>query len=230
MIYVTGDTHGVPARLSRDGMPFADEWGSKDYLIVCGDFGYLFAGTMREELFLRELSFRPYTILFVDGNHENFTMLEEYPVSQWKGGQVRRIRKNIYHLMRGQVYTIDGQRIFTMGGGYSLDKARRQEGRNWWERELPSEQEYQLALFNLEKAGMQVDYIITHAAPEQVMNLYHSDLEEEKELDEFLDWIRRNVKYKRWYFGHLHMDDELVGGLTAMFMSFRELTTGKVIG
>lgn len=230
MIYVTGDTHGKQSRLSRDGMPFASDWGEDDYLIVCGDFGYLFNGTQREELFLRDLSFRPYTICFLDGNHENFTLLDALPVTTWKGGQVHKLRHNVIHLMRGQIYSICGRTIFTMGGGYSIDRYRRQEGSNWWPREMPSKEEYQEALRNLEKVNLRVDYVLTHAAPEQVMNLYLSDLDEERELNEFLDWIRRNVEYKRWYFGHVHMDDELVGGLTAIFMSYRELETGKIIG
>ena len=59
MIYITGDTHGSPARLSRESMPFAERWTKRDTLIVCGDFGYLFTGGPKEELALRELSFPP---------------------------------------------------------------------------------------------------------------------------------------------------------------------------
>ena len=88
MIYITGDTHGSPARLSRESMPFAERWTKRDTLIVCGDFGYLFTGGPKEELTLRELSFRPYTILFIDGNRENFDLLGAYPPAPWKGGMV----------------------------------------------------------------------------------------------------------------------------------------------
>ena len=96
MIYITGDTHGSQARLSRETMPFADRWTKRDTLIICGDFGYLFNGGPKEELALRELSFRPYTIAFVDGNHENYNLLANYPAIAWRGGMARRIRRNVW--------------------------------------------------------------------------------------------------------------------------------------
>lgn len=45
------------------------------------------------------------------------------------------------HLMRGQVYDIDGYRIFTMGGAASTDCLYWKEGVNWWQEEMPSEEE-----------------------------------------------------------------------------------------
>ena len=229
MIYVTGDTHGSPARLSKDSMPFADDWSRKDTLIVCGDFGYLFNGSSREELLLRELSFRPYNICFLDGNHENFDMLAQYEPTPWKGGMARKIRRNIYHLMRGQVYDLDGSRIFTKGGGDSIDKSRRYEGVDWWAAEMPSPEEYQTARRNLKACGMKADYILTHAAPESTMNQFFRDHEGERELNLFLQWVKDNVSYKRWYFGHLHMDAALEDNQYALFLSVRELTSGDLL-
>jgi len=229
MIYITGDTHGSPARLGTEAMPFSTRWTKQDTLIVCGDFGYLFSGGSREELTLRELSFRPYTILFVDGNHENFDMLAAYPPVRWRGGSARRIRRNIYHLMRGQVFELDGHTLFTMGGGYSIDQARRYEGVDWWPAEMPTPAEYALARKNLERCDRNVDYIVTHAAPETVMHQIFGDHEGEKELNDFLQWVMDNVAYKRWYFGHLHMDAPLDNHLYAMFLSVRELTTGNIV-
>ena len=229
MIYITGDTHGSPARLSRETMPFAERWTKRDSLIVCGDFGYLFTGGSKEELALRELSFRPYNILFVDGNRENFDLLAEYPTVQWKGGLAQRIRRNVYHLMRGQVYEIEGHTLFTMGGGYSIDQSRRYEGVDWWKAEMPTAEEYALARANLIRFGNDVDYVITHAAPLQVMRQIFGELEGERELNVFLQWVLENVSYKRWYFGHMHMDTPLENRLYAMFLSVRELPTGNLV-
>jgi len=229
MIYITGDTHGSPARLSRESMPFAERWTKRDTLIVCGDFGYLFTGGPKEELTLRELSFRPYTILFIDGNRENFDLLGAYPPAPWKGGMARRIRRNIYHLMRGQVYELEGHTFFTMGGGYSLDQSRRFEGVDWWPTEMPNAQEYALARENLARCDFDVDYILTHAAPETIMKQFFSAHEQEQELNAFLQWVMDHVAYKRWYFGHLHMDAPLDHRLYAMFLAVRELTTGNLV-
>lgn len=33
------------------------------------------------------LNDRPFTTLFVDGNHENFDLLNAYPVENWHGGK-----------------------------------------------------------------------------------------------------------------------------------------------
>lgn len=229
MIYITGDTHGSAARLSRETMPFADRWTKRDSLIICGDFGYLFTGGPKEELALRELSFRPYNILFIDGNHENFDLLAAYPTVTWKGGQARRIRRNVYQLLRGQHYELEGHTLFTMGGGYSIDQSRRYEGVDWWKAEMPSPQEYATARQTLEDCGRDVDYIITHAAPETVMKQIFGFHEGEKDLNEFLQWVMDNVTYKRWYFGHLHMDAPLDNRLYAIFLSVRELTTGNLV-
>lgn len=229
MIYITGDTHGKPIRLTTESMPFSAGWSAKDTLIVCGDFGYLMNGTPREELFLRELSFRPYTICFVDGNRDNHSMLGEMPVTEWNGGKVHRMRKNLLHLMRGQVYTIGGQRVFTMGGGYSVDRARRFEGVDWWPEELPSHEEYTEGLRNLKKADMRVDTVITHTAPLSVLGGLYPMCAEERPLNEYLDRVKSEVSFKRWYFGHLHLDAALDDGMYAMFMSVREMETGEIV-
>jgi hypothetical protein len=229
MIYITGDTHGSAARLSRETMPFADRWTKRDTLIVCGDFGYLFTGGPKEELALRELSFRPYNIAFIDGNHENFDLLAAYPPVEWRGGMARRIRRNVYHLMRGQVFEMEGHTLFTFGGGYSIDQARRYEGVDWWRQEMPSPEEYAVARKNLVRCDHDVDYVITHAAPEKVMKQIFGDHDGERELNDFLQWMMDNVTYKRWYFGHLHMDAPLDNRMYAMFLSVRELATGNIV-
>ena len=70
----------------------------------------------------------PFSVLFVDGNHENFDLLNSYPVEIWKGGKVHRVKPNITHLMRGQVFEIEGKTIFTFGGATSIDRDFRTEG------------------------------------------------------------------------------------------------------
>lgn len=229
MIYVTGDTHGLAARLSHENMPFADSWGKRDTLIVCGDFGYIMNSTKRESLFMRDLSLRPYTICFLDGNRDNFTLLDEMKPTEWHGGMVHRVRHNVLHLMRGQVYELEGQRLFTMGGGCSIDRERRFENVDWWQREMPSAEEYATARRNLEAAGMSVDCVLSHAAPMSVMSHISLPNPDEAPLNEFLDWVRQSVDYKRWFFGHLHVDAAMDDNLYALFMAVRELNTGKLV-
>ncbi len=218
MIYITGDTHGEQARFSPAAMPGEDKWGKDDTLIVCGDFGFLFANDERENAFLDELSEKPYTICFCDGNHENFPAIYACPREERYGGKVHRIRKNIFHLMRGQIFRIENKTIFTMGGAYSTDKYMRKEGFSWWKEELPTNEEYREATQNLREAGNAVDYIVTHTAPREVIRLMGKCPDtHDAELTGFLEWILYEVKFKKWFFGHWHTDREVTRNVRAVW-------------
>lgn len=95
----------------------------------------------KEQKILKQLGKRKYNICFIDGTHENFSLLNGYGVSEWNGGKVHKIYDNLYHLMRGQVYNIDGKSVFTMGGGESPDIDIRSENDGWSRDEIPSQDE-----------------------------------------------------------------------------------------
>ena len=58
----------------------------------------------------------------MQGNHENYDMIAEYPVEEWHGGKVRHIvRDKVILLERGQVFEIEGKTFFTFGGASSHD-------------------------------------------------------------------------------------------------------------
>ncbi len=100
MIFITGDTHGVVDcfKLITFGkeMPLT----KKDYVIVAGDFGGVW-DQKNLESDLQIYTDLPFTTLFVDGNHENFDILNSYPVTEWIGGKVHMIKPDVIHLMRG---------------------------------------------------------------------------------------------------------------------------------
>ena len=211
MIYFTGDTHGEQARFDYMTTLGEGNWTKDDYLIVCGDFGYLFRNLPYEQVFLNMLEReKPYTICFCDGNHENFPLIYSYPVEEFMGGRVHRIRKNIVHLIRGEIYEIDGKKIFAFGGGYSRDRAMRAVGISYWPQEMPSNSEYREATKNLEQHGYLVDYIVSHTAPAEVVKKMgrYTDPHEE-ELNGFFDWVMCEVKFKKWFFGHWHEQKEI---------------------
>lgn len=219
MIYFTGDTHGDPVRFIENNMGDA-EWGKDDYLIVCGDFGFIFFDNENEHNFLDYLSQKPYTICFCDGNHENFRVLYEYPKEKWNGGYIHRIRNNIIHLMRGQVYEIDGKKVFSLGGGYSRDRYMRILGLSYWEEELPSDDEYREATLNLKENNNAVDIIVSHQAPREIirrMGKYPDP--HDMELTGFLEWIMYEVKFSHWFFGHWHTDKTYDNKYTAVYFN-----------
>lgn len=234
MIYITGDTHGDQILWDVCIHSFLKE---NDTIIIAGDFGMgFFDGRWwSEEMFFDHLEQQNYTVLFVDGNHEDFNKLNSYPVSQWNGGRVHRIRKNVIHLMRGEIYEIEGKRLLAFGGGYSLDKEMRVPGRTWWPEEMPSEEEYTHGIDNLERVGNQVDYIITHTCPRETVEYMASvnrlginkNVAEELPLTAYLQSIQWKVSYRKWYFGHFHLDRELWRNQYVLLNGIRELESGE---
>ena len=72
MIYVTGDVH---ADLGRFKGKAAKKLKKGDTLIVCGDFGFVWDGSKKEQRVLKWLGRRRYSVLFVEGTHDNLDLL-----------------------------------------------------------------------------------------------------------------------------------------------------------
>lgn len=218
MIYITGDTH-IPVdiqKLSTKRFPQQKEMTKSDYVIICGDFGGVWDGSNEEKYWIKWLKSKNFTILFVDGNHENFEMLYKLPTVEFGGGIVHKVDDAIYHLMRGEVYNIDKRKFFVFGGASSHDKEDREEGKNWWDTELPNEQEFTNARNNLEKNDFKVDYILTHCAPTSIQNKL-SPTYEINMLTDFLENIKNTVECSKWFFGHYHKDIKLDEKFVAVF-------------
>lgn len=231
MIYITGDTHGnqgyngshdMTDKLSSKTFPKGDELTKSDYLIITGDFGFIFSNTpflqpsREEKYWLDWLDKKPWTTLFVDGNHENFERLYNMPETDMFGEKVGVINDSVFHLKRGRIYNIDRNKIFTFGGARSIDKHMRVEGISWWSLEEPTTAEMMLGLKNLESEDNMVDYIVTHEAPttiainmdpEQMLTKYQP-----YGLSKYLEVIKNKVDFKKWYFGHFHDDQEFENG------------------
>lgn len=209
-VFVCGDIHSMLDINKLDQFKGRDDLGEKDYLIICGDTG-ICGFSKEQEIETREyLRNLPMTVLFVDGNHENFNSLNSYPEDEWNGGKVHIIEQGIIHLMRGQVYVIDGKKFFTFGGAYSIDRDYRVLGCSWFEEELPSEEEYDEAWKNLKSNDYEVDYIISHTGPyEVVTELGYECHDEALEQLRFFQRIADEVDFQDWYFGHLHEDVDM---------------------
>ena len=151
MIYVTGDTHAHIdiQKLNTKRFPEQKNLTKDDYLIVCGDFGLVWDESPEERYWRLWLDKKNFTVLWVDGNHENFELLKEFPVINKFGGKVQKISDSIFHLMRGEIYTIEGKTLFCMGGASSIDKELRVPNKSWWEEEIPSSSELNYGLNNL---------------------------------------------------------------------------------
>ncbi len=214
MIYITGDLHGEIERFDDKRIK---KLKKDDYLIVCGDFGFIWDGSAEEKRTLTKLATKKFTILFIDGKHENFDLLESYPVVEWHGGQTHKIAENIYHLMRGQIFDIEGKKILAFGGGESPDKEYRLSAGTWWERELPNINEMKQCLANLENVDKEVDYVITHEPPLDIKKLIDRGHDSINTLESFLNQLQRKLRFKKWYFGCMHIDRKITSRHQAVF-------------
>ena len=256
MIYVTGDIHGNFRRFEEHeimNLPYGAT--EKDYMIVCGDVGILWKKDETFEYNLDWLSRLPFTLLWVQGNHENYNMIAEYLLEEWNGGKTRHIVKDkIILLERGQVFTIEGKKIFTFGGASShdiqggvLDKADpnyeekkqlaieshlpyRVLNESWWSQELPTEQEMQEGRDNLEKVDWKVDYVISHCASTSIQALVgckRGQVYKKDILTDYFDELEQKLKYKQWYFGHYHVNGFVDTKHTVLFKEIIPLEVGR---
>ena len=235
-LFITGDTHCDIDwnKLNTRRFPVQKELTRSDHVLIAGDFGGIFELNRTDEYIIKEYTRRRFTTLFIDGNHENHDALDSYPVTIWNGGKVHMISDSVIHLMRGQVYEIDGKKIFTMGGAQSTDTEYREEGKSWWRRELPSAEEYEEALKNLAAHDFKVDYVVTHCAPEEYVYKTAGQFNRSSNaLTVFLsDLIEKHrLRYKDWFWGHYHTDTDL-GNMHCLYRRVLELTlteNGSVI-
>ena len=122
MIYITGDCHADWRKFSTESFPEQKDMTRDDFVIVCGDFG-LWHDNSTEQWWFKWFEEKNFTLLFVDGNHENFDRLygDEFEVVDFHGGKAHKIRENIYHLMRGYIFELEGKKFFAFGGASSHD-------------------------------------------------------------------------------------------------------------
>lgn len=238
MIYITGDTHADFNRFSTKRFPQQKEMTRDDFLIVCGDFG-IWHNNTEEKYWLDWLSKKPFTLLFVDGNHENFDRLygDEFDIVDFHGGKAHKIRDNIYHLMRGYVFNLCGKKFFAFGGASSHDiddgildakdysslkeliddyKKRTKHGQmlrinhlSWWKEELPSQAEMDFGEKTLKAYNYDVDYVISHSLPQEICSLC-GYYNSDTITMYFNKLLQDGLKFGEWWSGHYHQDKRIM--------------------
>ena len=232
-VYITGDTHGGidVGKLSYERWPESRKLTDNDYLIICGDFGFVWNNSATEKQWLKWFDNKPYITLYCLGNHESYDLTKEFPIIDYLGGKVRQISKKVFCLMNGECYTIYGKKFFVMGGASSHDisdgileptnpdfaeKYMRMSRQNkmfrvnhvsWWKEEIPSKEEFEHGLDTIKKNDYKFDYVISHCVCDTIIDklsnyCYNHDV--------LTTWLEDNVfkkcEYKAWYFGHYHLD------------------------
>lgn len=216
-IYVHGDTHGGYHANYIKTAHFQDQkqHSKNDLLVILGDFGYIWCdeGTAfyeQQQSNISQLANRNFQTCFLDGNHENFDLLEKLPQAQIWGGKVGVVNvkgstNKIYHLKRGEIYEINGKKILAVGGAVSIDKVHRTPHVSWWVQESINQSEMDNTIANLNKHSWCVDLVFTHTCPSRII----PKMIREKPLDDpnslFFDTlIDQGLKFEQWHFGHFH--------------------------
>ena len=214
MIYLLSDLHGD--MLHAGFQEYLSLSKEDDWLILLGDIGLDFENTRENKIFTDTFISLRKNIAFIDGNHENFDYLYQFPVEEWNGGMVHRLTDHIVHLMRGNIFTIEGKTFFVFGGCKSSQKWR--EMGLWYPQEEATEEEYQLAYRNLEQHHMQVDYVLTHKYEKE-------DVADESglTLQALTDFIDEKVSFRCWYSGHWHENVRIDEKHVAVYDSIQNL-------
>ena len=256
---------GFGKRLNLENFPEQRNMTRDDYAIICGYFGRisnydsrydnthsafkdkicLDHGESKEEKYwLNWLSKKNFTVLFCDGNHENFDRLyRAYPEVSFHGGYAHQIRENIFHLMRGYVFDLCSLSFFVFGGGKSHDisggilrpyeyqtekefkaanKALRDslylyriEHISWWKQEIPSDEEMERGLRQLSAHNWSVDFVVSHCAPTSVATL--TGYTDRNKLTEYLEKVSKRLSFQKWFFGHYHGNKQILSNYIMLY-------------
>lgn len=246
MIYITGDCHAEWDRFYVENFPEQEDMTREDYVIVCGDFGIWDSNSARENLWLDWLSRKKFTLLFCDGNHDNFDQLEGYEMVDFHGGKAHRIRENIYHLMRGYIFDLCGKKFFVFGGARSHDiqdgildaknypsrdamlidydvrtsrygEMLRINHESWWKQEMPSKEEMEFGMATLGTHDNKVDYIVSHCCPQEIASLMSGGFYKPDGLTLYFNEVARTTEFSKWFFGHYHDDQTFLSKFVLLY-------------
>lgn len=219
MLCFTGDMHGEFARFSDREVK---KLKKTDTLIVCGDFGFLWSSDEKEKKLLKKIGKRKHKTLFVPGANENYDLLESYPAEDLFGGKARHIEGNLYCLMTGQVYEIDGKKVLCFAGGEDVDAEI--AGKTLQEGQLPDPELLKESLDRVLENGGEVDCIVSYEPPFKMAQFINLD----RHLDDsfypcFLDEVSKKVTFSCWYFGKYHRDKMIPPRYQAVFTKYYSL-------
>lgn len=223
MIYITGDTHNTidMSNVSGKRIKFCCKKLQADYkaistVIILGDFGLpwydcpidengIHPTDPTEKYLLKWYKNKPFTILAVMGNHDNYDMIDKLPKVELYGNKVLKVSNNIFYLKRGEVYQIEGKSFLVLGGAMSDDKTYRISHKSWWKQEEWSETEKNHCIEKIKQYGCAFDYVLSHTGTTQ--GIFAFDTSEINDSTvAFNDNIESMISYKKWFFGHKHSD------------------------
>ena len=125
------------------------------------------------------------------------------------------------------MFEIEGHTFYTMGGATSHDRGpavgdTKSVGKFWWPEELPSEDEYTEARETLERAGWEVDYVITHSAPSGIVKKINERYQTDA-LTDFLEEVRESLGKWRFFAEQAELAESTAEKIEKQFVLIKEL-------
>lgn len=213
---ITGDTHGaVSERLENIIFENTNSNPRDTAVIILGDVGFNYYSDKRDWGLKRRASEYGFTLYCLRGNHEMRPSDVEGMKLVYDGdvkGEVY-IEKEfplIRYFVDGGEYEINGYKVLTIGGAYSVDKFYRlARGFHWFENEQLSDEEFEA--IHKKVFGKTYDLVFTHAAPSSYeptdLFLYSIDQTKvDKSTPIWLEKIKNDITCGIWCFGHYHAD------------------------
>lgn len=210
MVHLIGDIHGditqiMKENLIKDGISIS----KSDVVIVLGDFGVMFKDTEQHRLALDYISKLDYYVAFIDGNHENFDYLNSLSIVTKWGNKVHKLNNRCFHLIRGNIYKIEGNKYLCFGGAKSIDREYRELGESYWLEEEPSlEDKYRL--HNSFNDIDSVDFVLTHTCSNATLHKMKKikPFNDNCETRDVLDRVEEKLPSRvLWFYGHFHVDE-----------------------
>ena len=210
-VFLTGDTHGVFSRLSNKNWKQSKDLTKEDYVIILGDCGLIFNPVMtNDELYWKKwLDGKPWTTLYICGNHDNHPKLNDLPRDLKFGAEVGSISDSIFHLRRGEIYTIEGRTFLAFGGATSIDRESRTTGVSWWPEEVPSYTEMDHCLDSINDHNHKVDVILAHTCPQSIAPIiagYRGLHLHDDPTQKMLNHITTVCEFDHFFCGHFHLN------------------------
>lgn len=227
---IRGDTHGTFTWM-MDGC-LNNYIPEETAIIILGDAGFDFYLNHTDERKKREVDARGYYIYFLRGNHEQrpsfipkYELIHDDEVCGpvYCDPQFPHIRAFIDY----GLYQIKGYTCFIIGGAYSVDKQWRlmragnlteetniPKKTGWFNGEQLTKEEMtdcmqKAKLFTA--TGKVVDFVFTHTCPTtfQPTDMFLNFIDQstvDHSMEDFLEEIRKVLKWEIWCFGHFHAD------------------------
>lgn len=214
--YVTGDCHGNFDKICNFIKRNSD---LKNIVIfIVGDVGLNYFSDNRDIARKEELDRLNATFICLRGNHDkNHQKMDSYKKVNKYGGIMYKEKEfqNIFFTKDGEIYDINGCKIFCCGGAYSVDKYYRIEnGWGWFEDEQPQKEDITNAVENIRKNNYKVNIIMTHTCPYFAIpkHMFLSGIDQSKVDNTTEIWLEslldNGLEFDKWFCGHYHLDGE----------------------